>query len=294
MIFFNYAREDKSQVDDTFRALKAAGLDPWMDEPPAPFEAEGLSPGVRWDDELRRKLMEADVFLAFLTRRSTTKEGYVQREIRLGLNRVAEMPTSRPFVIPVLLEPCDVPDVRIDTVNLQHFQAFPLYIRGPVGLINHLQRMRSDHRPGNSASVAEAHMEWNRTTWDPQLCSINGFLIIYIAWLAKEFDVAIDLKEVIARLATVDYLYAYGFLVALRAAQLVVFRTDYKTTWRFNYVNPLLVKSIKADIEGRYEQAMADEDLPIFSSDPYDADLRVIEDYIRERSSSREVTESNS
>jgi hypothetical protein len=46
-IFLSYAREDKERVDQVYMKLKQAGLDPWMDSPPAPYKNEGIPPGIQ-------------------------------------------------------------------------------------------------------------------------------------------------------------------------------------------------------------------------------------------------------
>lgn len=48
--------------------------------------------------------------LAFLSPRSIGKVGYVQRELRHALRHRDRRPLGNRFIIPVLVEACDVPD----------------------------------------------------------------------------------------------------------------------------------------------------------------------------------------
>jgi len=79
-IFLSYAKEDQRRVQNIYRHLRQAGLNPWMDHPPHPWSRDGLIPGQEWDTEIRRKLNEAALVLLFLSRISLAKRGYVQRE----------------------------------------------------------------------------------------------------------------------------------------------------------------------------------------------------------------------
>jgi TIR domain len=55
-IFLCHASEDKPQVREVYRRLKAEGFEPWLDE-------ENLLPGQLWDQEIRRALKYSDFAL---------------------------------------------------------------------------------------------------------------------------------------------------------------------------------------------------------------------------------------
>lgn len=67
LIFLCYAKEDVKTVSEVYRRLKEAGLNPWMDKPPAPYQRHGIPPGVDWDSEIRKRIEQAKVFLAFFS-----------------------------------------------------------------------------------------------------------------------------------------------------------------------------------------------------------------------------------
>jgi len=149
-IFLSYAREDKDSVRGVYASLKKAGLNPWMDDPPTPWELDGIAPGQDWDYCIRSKLKEASVILAFLSKRAIEKQGYVQREFRLALNLMMEMPPDSVSLIPVLLEDCAPPDLRVDTVSLRQFNWYRLYERGLDYLISYLRKITA---PSDDQSV---------------------------------------------------------------------------------------------------------------------------------------------
>jgi hypothetical protein len=101
-IFLCHALEDKDRVFDLYQKLKKRGAAPWLD-------SEEILPGQEWNFEINKALDESDVILLCLSKRSVGKEGYVQREIRIALDRALEMPEGRVFLIPVRLEECSLP-----------------------------------------------------------------------------------------------------------------------------------------------------------------------------------------
>ncbi|HEX3937268.1 MAG TPA: toll/interleukin-1 receptor domain-containing protein [Xanthobacteraceae bacterium] len=77
MIFISYAREDHAYACDLYRALHAAGLDPWMDKPPPPFEHLGIQVGQRWRAIIEGRLRQADLVVLLLSPRSVRKRGNI-------------------------------------------------------------------------------------------------------------------------------------------------------------------------------------------------------------------------
>jgi hypothetical protein len=122
MIFISYAKEDHAYACTLYLALKNAGLDPWMDKPPPPYEGEGLQVGQRWRTVLDAKLREADYIALLLSPRSVRKRGYVQTEFRTALSLMNEMPDDQVFVIPIVSETCDVPSLRVGQIDLRDLQ----------------------------------------------------------------------------------------------------------------------------------------------------------------------------
>lgn len=116
-VFLCHASDDKAIVRGLSRDLVSAGFDVWVDE-------DKLLPGHDWELEIQRAIRESDAVLACLSQRSVTKSGFVQRELRLALNMADEKPEGRIFLIPVKIEPCEVPD------RLQRWQWVALYEDG--------------------------------------------------------------------------------------------------------------------------------------------------------------------
>jgi hypothetical protein len=101
--FLCHSSSDKAAVRQLYIRLRADGISPWLDE-------EDILPGQDWDREIRRAIRSCDVVLVCLSRTSINKIGYIQREIKDILDVADEQPEGAIFLIPVRLEPCEVPD----------------------------------------------------------------------------------------------------------------------------------------------------------------------------------------
>ena len=102
-IFLSYAREDTTQVLGVYRRLLDAGFEVWMDK-------INLLPGQRWQQEIPRAIRSADFILIFFSKTSVAKRGYVQREFRLTLDTLEEIPPDTIHTIPIRLGECQIPE----------------------------------------------------------------------------------------------------------------------------------------------------------------------------------------
>ncbi|NOH01637.1 MAG: toll/interleukin-1 receptor domain-containing protein [Chloroflexi bacterium] len=94
---------DKPVVRELYQKLRAEPwIRPWLDE-------EELFPGMDWNLEIEKAIEATDVILVCLSNNSITKEGYVQREIRIALDYADYKPEGTLFIIPVRLEECTPP-----------------------------------------------------------------------------------------------------------------------------------------------------------------------------------------
>jgi outer membrane protein assembly factor BamD (BamD/ComL family) len=102
-VFLCHASGDKPPVREFYKRLVSEGVDAWLDQ-------EKLLPGQDWRVEIPRAVQEADVVIVFLSKKSVSKEGYVQKEIKFALDIAEEKPEGTIFLIPARLEDCLVPE----------------------------------------------------------------------------------------------------------------------------------------------------------------------------------------
>lgn len=63
-----------------------------------------LKPGQNWDFEIKRALGKATFVLVFISKLSFDRRGYLQRELKLALDKMTEKLVDDIFLIPVLLD----------------------------------------------------------------------------------------------------------------------------------------------------------------------------------------------
>lgn len=102
-VFLCHSADDKPNVRKLYHQLNMESIDPWLDE-------EKLLPGQDWSLEITKAVRESDIVIICLSRSSVTKEGYVQKEIKLALDIADEKPEGTIFLVPIRLEECEIPE----------------------------------------------------------------------------------------------------------------------------------------------------------------------------------------
>lgn len=135
-VFLCHSSTDKSRVRSLYDRLRADGFRPWLD-------SENLLPGQEWEHEIRRAISSSDVVVVCLSTNSVHKTGFVQKEIRVALDAADKRPEGAIYVIPVRLEPCEIPD------RLKHLHSVDLFDEAGYGkLCAAVQKAPSTSTPG--------------------------------------------------------------------------------------------------------------------------------------------------
>ena len=139
-IFLAHASEDKEAVTHLHQCLKERGFEPWLDK-------VNLLPGQNWRAEIPKAINNSDVFLACLSQESVAKQGYIQREFRMALQKMGDMPPDKIYLIPVKLDDCEIPELRQEEygIRLSDYQWVDLF--EPDGL-DRLVKSIDIHFPG--------------------------------------------------------------------------------------------------------------------------------------------------
>jgi hypothetical protein len=138
MVFVAYAVEDLSVVRRLCESLARAGCNPWLDK-------EKLLPGQNWPRAIQRAIEISDVFVACFSSRSVTKRGQFQSELRYALDCARRRPLDEVFVVPVRLEPCELP-AQIQR-EVQYSDLFPDWERGVKRVVRSVRRAAAGRMP---------------------------------------------------------------------------------------------------------------------------------------------------
>lgn len=146
VIFLAHASEDKVFVRRFYQILRENGLKPWLDE-------VNLEPGVRWEEQIKEAIKNAGFFIAFISKTSVNKSGYIQKELRMALNELEQKPPGKIYFIPALIDDVELPNISVGTINLRDYQAARIsddvgcqklidYLKKNLGIIKNLEKRR--------------------------------------------------------------------------------------------------------------------------------------------------------
>lgn len=96
-IFLSYAKPDQERVIPFFEILEREGFNLWIDY-------RRIKPGQNGDFEIKRALEKSSLVIAFLSNNSINRRGYIQREIKIALDKLSEKLIDDIYIIPVLLD----------------------------------------------------------------------------------------------------------------------------------------------------------------------------------------------
>ncbi len=128
-IFISYARTDFKSVNELRQNLENIGFKTWMDK-----NQVHLLAGRRWHPVIEAAIGESDFIILCLSLNSLSAPGYFQREIKMALDLMLDMPEHYVYVIPVLLEPLEEQAIQkslreIGWINLYENGGFDDLIR---------------------------------------------------------------------------------------------------------------------------------------------------------------------
>jgi hypothetical protein len=103
-VFISYVREDIDRADRIYSRLKSIPtLDIW-------FDRRCLKPGEKWRLAISKAIRESSFFITLLSKRSISKRGFAQKEVKYALEILDELPEDQIFIIPLRLDDCYIPE----------------------------------------------------------------------------------------------------------------------------------------------------------------------------------------
>lgn len=103
-VFISYAHEDYGTAKRLYDDLNEQPcVKPWLDE-------EDLIPGEKRKPAITKAIKESSYFIALMSSKSFGKKGFTQKEVRIALDVLEEIPEGDIFVIPIRIDDCNIPD----------------------------------------------------------------------------------------------------------------------------------------------------------------------------------------
>lgn len=158
LLFISYATPDRERVLPYHDWLQAEGYETWID-------CNQLLPGQNWDLEINRAIDRATLILAFVSENTIARRGYVQRELKIAIDRLRDRLSDDIYIIPILLDDVAIPD---ELKRIQAISSSEPNCRPKIAAALQLQLERLGHAV-HKAQV-EAKVSWSTSirqeSWD--------------------------------------------------------------------------------------------------------------------------------
>jgi hypothetical protein len=149
-VFVSYVREDRERVDRLADALRAAGVEVWVDR-------GALEPGQYWKDAIRKAIGSGAFFLACFSKAVAVRdETYMNEELAIAVEKLRSISRDRAWFIPVLLDDVRIPDRPISShETLADIQAVRLFAKWDFGISEILRVVTGSSRGAEAPAASE-------------------------------------------------------------------------------------------------------------------------------------------
>lgn len=158
-VFISYVRDNGLPVGIILERLRGQGLTVWCDR-------DDIGAGDRWSAAIRDGIRKSTYFLACFSKAFSAREDtYMYEELRIAAMELEKRRDSKWF-IPVRLDDCRLPDMRIGEVStlsdLQWIDLFPDFNIGMQRLIETLAPLRTVPVRGGNDIVLQPGDMWEK------------------------------------------------------------------------------------------------------------------------------------
>ncbi len=145
-IFISCSPEDESTARRLYKDLKQHSLNPWLDQ-------EDLLPGQNWKNGIRQAIRESAYFLTLISAKSVSEKGFVQKQQRMALEVLDELPPDKIFILPVSLDGSKPAFERM--ADLHPVNLFPSYEKGFEKIMKFLCQERTGQTESGTVEDSE-------------------------------------------------------------------------------------------------------------------------------------------
>lgn len=159
LVFVSYSRKDKEKVNALSGRLASSGVRTWLD-------TQDIA-GGEWRQNIKQGLRHSNFFLSCLSQNTVERGEVLQYEIDSALEIQRERLEGDIYLIPVRLEPCEIPEC------LRHLQCLDVYEQDGWKRLRRVLRSKIDVRPALAFALALA---------------LIVMLVAYIVWRPSARD----------------------------------------------------------------------------------------------------------
>ena len=122
-VFLSYIREEGEIAKNLKSELIKRGIKIWIDK-------EQILPGDKWKETISDAIRSCEFAIICLSKKSLSKEGYFQKELKEINTRAELLPRTRTFRIPVRLDDCVIPDELKEIHAIDLFKDWEAGVKG--------------------------------------------------------------------------------------------------------------------------------------------------------------------
>ena len=112
-VFLSYASQDAAAAERICDALRAAGVQVWLDK-------SELRSGDAWDAQIKKRIQECALFIPVISAHTNARsEGYFRGEWNLAIRRLMNMAQDAAFLVPVVIDDTREANARVPEEFLQ-------------------------------------------------------------------------------------------------------------------------------------------------------------------------------
>ncbi len=166
LVFISYAKDDIESISKICSDLDKFGVSYWVDY-------KSILPGQDWQYEIDEALSKCRYFLAILSSNSVNKVGYVQKELKLALNKLSLYPKDKIYLLPARIENCT--PIEKEIKDLQWVDLFPSenYENGLKKIINSVRKGEMNYLRSVSRVLTFDDIKMMVKTLDYYLTDLN-------------------------------------------------------------------------------------------------------------------------
>jgi TolB-like protein len=189
-VFLSYAREDSEAARRIADALRAFGLEVWLDQ-------SELRGGDSWDAKIKTQIRTCALFLPVISGHTQKRaEGYFRREWKFGVERTHDMAAGTAFVVPVVIDDTQessalVPEefMRFQWTRLPHGVPTAHFVEQVKQLIQNPRNASAPERARVQQAPPSAHGEFMPAKTGARLgfWAVGGALAVGVAVAAAFF-----------------------------------------------------------------------------------------------------------
>ncbi|MBI4626223.1 MAG: toll/interleukin-1 receptor domain-containing protein [Verrucomicrobia bacterium] len=151
-VFLSYAREDSDAARRIADALRAFGVETWIDQ-------SELRGGDAWDQNIRRQIKECALFVPIISAHTQARgEGYFRLEWTLAEERALRIAKGVPFIVPIVVDDTTEAGASVPDAFLRsQWTRLPKGVPSPQ-FVEQVERLLGQSRtpaPGTGAAAGE-------------------------------------------------------------------------------------------------------------------------------------------